>query len=155
MVKKKSAAKKPAAKKAPARAAKKAAKKTAPKKPRGGQLELIKGVRYTDLDALCRQIGDNRDEVNELKETGDGLESRALRAMRVHSVTGYKYAGVLLTIVPGDEKLNVKRDRGNRSADGGGAINQPTPAGEEAGSGQDAGEIGDALTEGAGGDDQA
>lgn len=157
MVKKK-AAKKPAAKKAPARAAKKAkaAKAAKParkaKPPKNEQLELIKGVRYADLDRLCRQIGDNRDEINDLKETGTSLELAALKAMRSHGVTGYKNAGVMLTIVPGDEKLNVKRDRGTKSSDGGGgALNQPAePHEEETGSGQDPETIAENLTEGMG-----
>lgn len=161
MVKKKAAAKR-AAKKAPpkklgtskARQDKaRANARRAAKAPKNEQLELIKGVRYSDLDRLCRQIGDNRDELNELKTIGADLELAALKAMRVHGVTGYKNAGVLITIVPGDEKLSVKRDRDGKASDGGGALNQPDTGGET-GSGQDAGEIANALTEGQGDEDQ-
>lgn len=160
MVKKK-AAKKAAAKKAPARAAKKAAparaaKKTATRaaKPRGGeQLELIKGVRYADLDRLCRQIGDNRDEVNELKSTGAAFEQSALRAMRVHGVTGYSYAGVILVRNQGDETLTVKRDRKKNASEGGGAMNQPAEPEGEQGTGQEPGNIAESLTQGDDDDD--
>lgn len=150
MVKKK--APKKAAKKAPARAAKKkaparAAKKAkTPKKPRGGeQLELIKGVRYADLDRFCKQIGDNRDEVNDLKREGADIEQAALKSMHVHGVTGYNYQGVTLMIVHGDEKLRVIKARDGQASQSSGALNQP--AEPETGSGQDAGAIADALTE--------
>jgi hypothetical protein len=150
---KKTAAKKTAAKKAaPARAAKKAAPARAAKaakkaaKPKGEQLELIKGVRYTDLDRLCRQIGENRDEVNELKRSGADLEQSAMKALRLHGVTGYNYAGVTLMIVEGDDKLRVIKARDGQASQGGsGALNQP--ADPDAGTGQQAGNIADALTD--------
>lgn len=151
MVKKK-AAKKAAKKKATpkklgtSKARQDKARKTARRpatKPRSGeQLELIKGVRYTELDRACRDIGDNRDEVNRLKGEGADLELNALKRMRIHGVTGYKNAGVTLMIVAGDEKLRVIKDRDGKASDGGGATNQ-----QDTGAGQDAGEIGDALTE--------
>lgn len=166
MVKKKKAAKKAAKKTAPKRAAKKAkagkgfngaerrrAAKTAkgPKKPKGPeQQELMPGVRYADLDRYCRNIGENRDEINASKGEGKSLEAGALRAMRSHGVTHYKGSGVYLSIVPGDEKLLVKRDRGG-SADGGQVEPEPEPdedaGGGETGTGQDAGNIAENLTE--------
>lgn len=153
MVKKK-AAKKTAAKKPPARAAKKAKAAKTPRtstRKSGEQLELIKGVRYADLDRLCRQIGDNRDEVNDLKATGAALEQSALRAMRVHGTFGYNYAGVTLVRNQGDETLTVKRDRKKNASEGSGAQDQPADsggdAGGEQGSGQDAGEIAENLTD--------
>jgi hypothetical protein len=165
MVKKK-AAKKAAVKKAPKRAAKKAAKKAPafngakarkgaakkaakPRSRTAEQLELIKGVRYADLDRFCRNIGDNRDEVNQHKGEGKSLEQGALKAMRLHGVTAYKASGVLLMVVPGDEKLSVKRDRDGGASDGG----QTEPAADEQGEGQEPGAIGEALTEGGGDED--
>src|SRR5687767_10759477 len=126
MVKKK-AAKKTAAKKPPARAAKtkpaKAAKTAGGKKgtrKSPEQLEVIQGVRYNDLDRYCREIGDNRDEVAELKREGKTIEIGAMKAMRLHGVTGYKSAGVLLMLVQGDDSLVVKRDRGEKGSSGSG-----------------------------------
>lgn len=157
MVKRKAAAKKAAAKKPPARAAKTkptkpaaktaGGKKTTRKSPE--QLEVIQGVRYADLDRYCREIGDNRDEVAELKREGKTIEIGAMKAMRIHGVTGYKSAGVLLMLVQGDDSLVVKRDRGEKGSSGSGALNQPVPAPEaDQGTGQDAGQIADNLTEG-------
>lgn len=144
---KKVAAKKPqakAAKKAaPARAAKKA---KAPKPPKNEQLELIKGVRYAELDRLCSQIGDNRDEVNDLKSQGKDIEQNALKAMRLRGVTGYNYRGVTLMIVEGDQKLRVIKARDGQASQSSGALNQPEGGGEP-GEGQDAGNIADSLTE--------
>lgn len=121
---------------------KKTAKARRPKSP--VQQELIKGVRHADLDRLCRAIGDNRDEINQFKGEGKSLETSALKAMRVHGVTHYKGAGVLLSIIPGDEKLLVKKDRSGGS-DGG---QVDPPAAGETGEGQDPAAIGEALTEG-------
>lgn len=90
MVKRK-AAKKPAAKKKAAKAAKAAPKRAAKKKAakktafngsasrRAGrkspeQQELIPGVRYAELDRYCKNIGDNRDDVNQIKGEGRSLE---------------------------------------------------------------------------------
>lgn len=164
MVKKKAAAKKVAAKRGdkmrdwapkakrstkPARAAKTTKAKTARPARRQSeeQLELVKGVRYVDLDRFCRQIGDNRDEVNDLKRTGADLEQGAMKALRLRGVTGYNYAGVTLMIVEGDDKLRVIKARDGQASQGGsGAMNQP--ADPDQGSGQDAGEIADALTAG-------
>lgn len=163
MVKKKKAAK-TVAKKAAKRAAKKAAKKPAAKgfngaknraaktaKPRRKseeQMELIPGTRYADLDRLCKNIGDTRDDIAQLQGEDADLCRKALKAMRVHGVDHYKASGILLDIVPGDEKLRVKKDRSNRTADGG---QKEEPAGgEETGEGQDPGKISEALTEGTG-----
>jgi len=152
----KKTAKKKAAKKSAAfdgaRAWKRAAK-TASAKPRRKseeQIDLMPGVRYTDLDRYCRNIGDNRDDVNQLKGEGKTIETGALKAMRVHGVKHYKNAGVSLSIEPGDEKLVVRRDR-DGSADGGQVDPPKGDAGKpETGEGQDPGKIGEALTEGDG-----
>lgn len=159
MVKKRAAAKKPAAKKKAiadrrifsgreraAKTAPKPAKAKAAKRGRKApeQLELVKGVRYADLDRFCREIGDNRDEVNELKGEGADLEQGAFKALRLHGVTGYNYAGVTLMIVEGDDKLRVIKARDGQASQGGsGSLNQPA----DTGTGQDAGEIADALTD--------
>lgn len=143
MVKRKAAKKTAAKKAAPKAKAAKAPKAKKPRAPKNEQLELIKGVRYADLDRLCRQIGENRDEINDLKATGTSFEQSALRSMRVHDVTGYNYAGVTLVRNQGDETLTVKRDRKKNASEGSGALNQP-----EQGTGQEAGAISDALTEG-------
>lgn len=125
-------------------AKKRAAKKGKPRRTSPVQQELIKGVRYADLDRLCRAIGDNRDEINQFKGEGKSLETSALKAMRVHGVTHYKGAGVLLSIIPGDEKLLVKKDRSGGSD--GGQVDPPAEG--ETGEGQDPAAIGEALTEG-------
>jgi hypothetical protein len=154
MVKKKTAAKKSAKKAAPARAAKtapaKKAKAAKSKKPKNEQLELIKGVRYADLDRFCSQIGDNRDEINESKRAGKDIEQGALKAMRLHGVTGYNYRGVTLMVVEGDSKLRVIKAKDGQASTNSGALNQPVAPGKEPadeGTGQGAGNIGEALTD--------
>jgi hypothetical protein len=169
MVKRK-AAKKAAKKVAKKTAKKKAAKKTAafdgaknrraakttkPRRKSEEQMELMPGTRYADLDRYCRNIGDNRDEVQQLKGEGRSIETGALKAMRVHGVRNYKNAGVALSIEPGDEKLVVKRDRNGGTSDGGqverkGSGDDGAP---ETGTGQEPGAIGEALTEGSGDED--
>lgn len=151
MVKKK-AAKKAAPKKAAAKAAKKSkparTTRRAAKTPKNEQLELVKGVRYTDLDRFCSQIGDNRDEINDLKRQGSDVEQSALKAMRMHGVTGYNYRGVTLMIVEGEQKLRVIKARDGQASQSSGAMNQP-----DNGTGQEPGAIADALTEGQGDED--
>jgi len=102
----------------PARAAAKTARKRA-KSPE--QQELIQGVRYSDLDRLCRSIGDTRDEINRIKGEDADLGLKAIRAMRLHGVTTYKQAGITLMLVPGDETLRVLKDRAGKASSGTGA----------------------------------
>lgn len=128
-------------------AARSKAKTSKPKstKPRGGeQMELIKGVRYSDLDSFCRQVGNHIDEGNEARRSKGNVLQSALTSMRKHGVTGYNYAGITLMRTVGDEKITAKKDKGEGTS-AGGALNQP--ADPETGSGQDAGEIADRLTD--------
>jgi len=85
------------------------------------QQELIQGVRYTDLDRLCRSIGDTRDEINRIKGEDADLGLKAIRAMRLHGVTTYKQAGITLMLVPGYETLRVLKDRAGKASSGTGA----------------------------------
>lgn len=105
-------------------------------------------MRYAELDRFCSQIGDNRDEVNDLKGVGKDIEQGALKAMRVRGVTGYNYRGVTLMVVAGDEKLRVIKARDGQASQSSGALNQPEDAGgdDAQGEGQDAGNIAESLT---------
>lgn len=107
-------------------AAKSRARKRAPV-----QQELIKGVRYVDLDRLCRSIGDTRDEINRFKGEDADLGLKAIKAMRVHGVTTYHRAGITLMLVPGDEKLRVLKDRAGKASSGEGAAEPDEPTDEQ------------------------
>ena len=115
-----------------AKAARPASAKTARKRAKSPeQQELIQGVRYTDLDRLCRNIGDTRDEINRYKGEDADLGLKAIKAMRLHGVTAYKQAGITLMLVPGDEKLRVLKDRVGKASSGTGAAEPDEPTDEQ------------------------
>lgn len=132
----KKAAKKAAPKKAAPKA--KAAKKARPRttSPRSQVLPGMEQVRNKALDRVCEGISDVRGDLNRLRGEEQDLQRQAVKAMQADKVTAYRSAGVELVLVPGDVKLRVRTLK---------AQNADAPA-EETGSGQDAEEIGDALT---------
>ena len=136
-----------ATKKKPAKKAKPVKAKAAPKKstpkaakkrtasPRSQTLPGMEQVRHVKLDRLCEGISECRAEMNE-QRTLEGEKCRsALVYMHDNTITTYRYAGVELVRVPGEEKLRVRTTK-----------EAATLETEDEGSGQNAGEIADALT---------
>jgi hypothetical protein len=69
-------------------------------------------VRYRDLDAYCEGIGDAREKLSEAKGEEQGYITGALASMKKKGVHVYKHAGIGLVLVPGDDKLQVRRLKG-------------------------------------------
>lgn len=133
--------KKPVKKAKPVKAAKKAGKRKAakPKRqtPRSQTLPGMEQVRHTKLDRLCEGISECREEMNEQR----GIEAEKCRGALVYmhdnSITTYRYAGVELVRVPGEEKLRVRTSKEKATLE---------TDDEETGSGLTAREIAEALT---------
>ena len=137
MTKKKAPKKKPAPKKA-AKPAKKAAPtpKARRSRPQSQTLPGFEQVRHSRLDRLCEGIAEVRTEMNE-QRTIEGEKCRAaLVYMHDAKVTTYRFAGVELVRVPGEEKLRVRTTKESATLE------------TDTGTGQDEGEIADALTKG-------
>lgn len=82
-----------------------------PKGPRSQSLPGMAQVRDTRLDQICEDIGEGLDKINEGNDAvADG---KAAAAQRLHSrkLSGYRHAGVRLSLVPGAEKVSVKREK--------------------------------------------
>lgn len=115
----------------------KAAKKTQ-RGPRSQVLPGMEQVRNRALDRICESIADERAQKNQLIQDEKDYQREAVKVMQRDKVTAYRFAGVEMVLVPGDVKLRVRTIKA-QNADGA----EPE---DETGSGQDAGEIADALT---------
>lgn len=140
-------------KKATSKAKSKPAKKAAPKKTKKLKQPALPGTegeRIKSLDSICEEIGDGRDISNRVKREEKGLVNRALKIMADRSKgnpMAYRHANVELSLVPGDMKLRVRTLKdGDANTDVGAQFEEALSGDEETGSGQDAGEIADALT---------
>lgn len=120
------------------------------KKLKQPALPGTEGVRIKSLDSICEEIGDGRDVGNRLKREEKGLVNRALKIMADRSKgnpMAYRHANVELSLVPGDMKLRVRTLKdGDANTDAGAQFEEALGDAEETGSGQDAGEIAEALT---------
>lgn len=134
---KKKAPKKAAPKKAkPATKPKaKAAKTTKSTRPRAQTLPGMEQVRHTKLDRLCEGISECREVMNDQR----GIEGEKCRSALVYmhdnNVTTYRYAGIELARVPGEEKLRVRSSK-----------EKATLETEDTGRGQEPSETAEALT---------
>ena len=138
MTKKKAPKKKAAPKKA-VKAVKKAAptSKARRSRPQSQPLPGFEQVLHSRLDRLCEGIAEVRTEMNE-QRTIEGEKCRAaLIYMHDHKVTTYRFAGVELVRVPGEEKLRVRTTKESATLES-----------DDEGTGQDAGQIAEALTKG-------
>lgn len=129
--------KKPAAKaKTPAKPAKKRPAKPVTRRstPRAVALPGMEQAVHQRLNTLCASISDLRADMNQLRQE-EGVDCQnALTYMHDRGITTYQHAGVELVRVPGAEKLRVRTSKEKATA-------------ETEGSGQDAGEIAESLTE--------
>ena len=107
--------------------AKKTAKKTKPtgktatksvKAARSVTLPGMEQYRSQKLDNACERIADARATMATLRADEAGDERIALDLMRGVNITSYRYAGVELVRVPGEEKLRVRTSKVNATAEG-------------------------------------
>ena len=96
------------------------------------QPPLIKGARIAALDEACESIGEIRDSMAELRADEKTHKGHALTAMRKHNRTTWKHAGVELARVPGEEKLRVRKTKGeNVTAEVTEDLPEPAPSVED------------------------
>lgn len=85
------------------------------------QAALIEDARIGPLDKIAAAIGDVRDNMNDLRSEEKGHLQVAKKLMHQYGKSVYKHAGVQVTLVPGDEKVQVrtyKEDTGDASSSG-------------------------------------
>lgn len=107
-------------------------------------------VRDAKLDEICESIGDGLDQINQGTEDVNDGKSAALARLHARGLQAYRHAGVRVTLVPGAEKVSVKRekDREVNVSVGAGEVNdggaegegegEETPASERGIGGQEA-----------------
>jgi hypothetical protein len=134
--------KKPSKKKAPPKKSApkiKAKVKTAKKKVvarlKAQALPGMEQVRHVKLDRLCEGISECRAEMNEQRSIEGEKCRAALVYMHDNKVTTYRFAGVELVRVPGEEKLRVRTTKESATLET-----------EDEGTGQAPEAIGEALT---------
>lgn len=135
--------KKPVAKN---KAKKKAAKWVAPRRaaatsrgPRSQALPGMAQIRDSHLDTVCEDIGEGLDKIEQgTSEVNDG-KSAALQRLKKRGLSAYRHAGVRVTLVPGGEKIAVKREK-DREVDVSVPTGGPDTGAEEAGNGGEGGE---------------
>jgi hypothetical protein len=126
----------PKKKAAPARKAKPAfrgadsRKAARPKGPRSQALPGMAQVRDAKLDQICEDIGEGLDQINDGTEQVNDGKAAAIARLHARGLSGYRHAGVRLSLVPGAEKVSVKRekDREVTLATGAGETTQTTEA---------------------------
>lgn len=130
---------KPAKKAAPKKKAKAAPKpaRTRSQSPHSQVLPGMEQVTNRSLNRICEAIADVRADLNRIRGEEKELINQATTVMSDTKTSAYRFSGVELVLVPGDVHLRV------RLLKNGGA----EPAKAE-GSGQDAGEIAESLTDG-------
>jgi hypothetical protein len=122
--------KSPKGKKAPVfrgAASRRAAK---PKGPRSQTLPGMSQVRDARLDQICEDIGEGLDQINAGTETVDDGKAAALVRLHARGLSGYRHAGVRLSLVPGAEKVSAKREKDHEITLGEPA--GPTPQADQA-----------------------
>jgi hypothetical protein len=89
-----------------------------PKGPRTQALPLPGGLgkRIQALDDAAAAIGDIRDQMAELRADEQGHKRTALNLMRKHDRTTWRHAGVELARVPGEEKLRIRKTKGENAS---------------------------------------
>jgi hypothetical protein len=86
--------------------------------PRSQALPLPGGLgkRIQALDDAAAAIGDIRDQMAELRADEQGHKRTALNLMRKHDRTTWRHAGVELARVPGEEKLRIRKTKGENAS---------------------------------------
>lgn len=83
--------------------------------PRPAPLPGMEGIRIEALDAICADIGDQRETIQAAKASELDLESQALHLLRKHGKDSWSSAGVAISRKVIEEKLIVRKAR-QRSA---------------------------------------
>jgi hypothetical protein len=88
------------------------------KGPRTQALPLPGGLgkRIQALDDCAAAIGEIRDQMAELRADEQGHKRTALNLMRRHDRTTWRHAGVELARVPGEEKLRIRKTKGENAS---------------------------------------
>lgn len=80
-------------------------------KPRSQPLPGMEDARIKDLDDICVDIAETREDINSKKADEAAFETTALNLMRKHKKITWQHSGVVLVRVPGEEKLQVRTAR--------------------------------------------
>lgn len=88
------------------------------KGPRTQALPLPGGLgkRIQALDDCAAAIGEIRDQMAELRADEQGHKRTALNLMRRHDRTTWRHAGVEMARVPGEEKLRIRKTKGENAS---------------------------------------
>jgi hypothetical protein len=108
----------PTVKKLGTSAARQEAARRKAKGPRTQALPLPGGLgkRIQALDDCAAAIGEIRDQMAELRADEQGHKRTALNLMRRHDRTTWRHAGVELARVPGEEKLRIRKTKGENAS---------------------------------------
>lgn len=136
MSKKKSKPVKDAKKSAPKKKAapKAKASKRVTARPRSQVLPGMEQIRNTKLDRICEGLSEVRADMARCDGEEKDLKRQAIKVMGDQKVGSYHFAGIALSLTPGDVKLSVRVQKEQND-------NAP-----ETGSGQDAGATLDEMT---------
>lgn len=122
-----------------------AAKK--PPKPKQNALPGMEHVRYRELDAFCEGIAGARKKKNSATQDEQGYMQGAMKAILKRQEQGelkagvYKYGGIELVLVHGDDKLRVRLIKDNEGE--GAAVEKAGPRDGDQFSGEDLDDAGD------------
>ncbi len=90
-----------------------------PRRRRARQAVLpgTESVRSEKLDAICENIGDERDRMNKARTETQALIGAALDIMTKKNLTVYRHDKIELARIPGADKLRVRVTKEEGDAD--------------------------------------
>lgn len=93
------------------------------KGPRSQSLPGMSQIRDAKMDEICESIGEGLDGINQSTDQVDEGKSAAMQRLHAKGLSSYRHAGVRVSLIPGADKISVKREKDRE-------INVATVAGE-------------------------
>lgn len=81
------------------------------KAPKAKALPGMESAIHVKLNEICEHISETRAQVNQLRGEDNDLCRHALAYMHENKLRTYRFAGVELARVPGEEKLRVRTSK--------------------------------------------
>lgn len=83
--------------------------------PNQSQLEGFEEERDANIESLVSQIVNNKTRIKEMQESNKELVDELSEAMHAKNLSQYRCAGRVITIIPGEESIQIKKAKASKS----------------------------------------
>ena len=83
--------------------------------PNQAQLEGFEEERDQNIESLVSQIVNNKTRIKEMQESNKELADELSQAMHAKGLTSYRCAGRVVTIIEGEESIQIKKAKASKS----------------------------------------